>query len=166
MLLSEGLRGRAVVSVQQAEKLGAISDILVDTNSHRLAGIVVEGGKFRGGETIPWADITTIGVDAVMVDDRSAIQHNVDADSVRFTSLRGRKVVTDAGELAGTIDGMDLDQETGKIAHYVIVAPREGLLRTAPTYHVPAAAIVAVGDSLITVDANVIDFQRTAEQGG
>jgi sporulation protein YlmC with PRC-barrel domain len=163
------LRGRAVVSVQQAEKLGALADTLVDVTHHQLAGVLLEGGVFRGGDTIPWADIRTIGVDAVMVDDRSVTQHDVAADAVRFASLRGRKVVTDSGELAGTIDGAELDPETGKITRYIVAGVSEGIFRTAPRYQLAPAVIAAVGDDLLTVDAKAIDFHDAPQpevQGG
>lgn len=150
------------MSVQQAEKLGMIEDILVDVQSHHLAGILLQGGMFRGGPTIPWSDVRTIGQDAIMVDDSTVTQHNVAAEAVRLAHLRGRKVVTDTGELAGTIHGADVDQETGNITSYVVAAPSEGMFRTAARYQLPPAAIQAVGDNIITVDAKVIDFQRTA----
>jgi sporulation protein YlmC with PRC-barrel domain len=160
MMDIEELRGRAVVSVQQAEKLGAIADTLVDVTNHQLAGVLLQGGMFRGGDTVPWTDIRTIGQDAVMVDDRSVTQHDVATDAVRFANLRGRKVVTDAGELVGTIDGADLNQETGNITSYVVAAASTGLFRTAPRYQVPPDAVAAVGDNIITIDAKAIDDQR------
>ena len=96
----EQLRGRAVVSVQQAEKIGTVHDVLVDTSAHRLAGLVLQGGLFRGGPSIAWADVRTIGQDAVMVDDRRAAANATVDGAVKLADLRGRKVVTDSGELA------------------------------------------------------------------
>jgi sporulation protein YlmC with PRC-barrel domain len=69
-------------------------------------------------------------------------------------------VVTDAGELVGTIDGADLNQETGNITSYVVAAASTGLFRTAPRYQVPPDAVAAVGDNIITIDAKAIDDQR------
>ena len=66
------LQSRAVVNVNQAEKLGEIADLLIDTANHRLAGFVLRGGLFRGGASVPWGDVRSIGKDAVMVDDASA----------------------------------------------------------------------------------------------
>jgi len=159
----EQLRGRAVVSVQQAEKIGTVHDVLVDTSAHRLAGLVLQGGLFRGGPSIAWADVRTIGQDAVMVDDRRAAANATVDGAVKLADLRGRKVVTDSGELAGTIDGLDFDPETGTIAHYIVAGQSGGLFRTAPRYQLPPKAVAAVGDGLITVDARTIDFQRAPQ---
>ena len=160
----EQLHGRAVVSVQQAEKLGSIDDVLVDLQQHRLAGLVLRGGLFRGGPTIDWSEVRTVGQDAVMVDTNAAAReaHNQGelANMPKFGSVRGTKVVTDAGELAGTISGLDIDQQTGAVTNYIVAAPTTGLFRTAPHYLVPPHAVKAVGKDLMTVDAQVVDFQR------
>jgi uncharacterized protein YrrD len=157
----EQLRGLAVVSLHQAEKLGSIDDVLVDIANHRLAGVTLKGGLFRGDTMIAWSNMRTIGQDAVMVDVQDADDKKLSEGLVRFSDLRGRKVVTDDGELAGTIDSLDFDTETGSVNYYIVAGLSAGRFRTSPKYQLPPAAIKAIGDDIITVDAKGIDFQRT-----
>ncbi len=158
----EELRGLAVVSVQQAEKLGTVEDILVDLSKHKVAALLLQGGLFRGGPMVRWADIRSIGRDAVMVDDSSAAIPAADQEHViRLANLRDTQVVGDNGELAGTVAAVDLDADTGKITAYVVSAPEGGgLFHAAPRFRVQPEAIAGIGPKLITIDAKAIDFQR------
>jgi sporulation protein YlmC with PRC-barrel domain len=156
---AEEIRGRAIVSVAQAEKLGAIDDLLVDVREHHVAGFLLQGGLFRGGPSVAWSDVRTIGSDAVMVDDRSAAAAGP-GNNPRLADLRGRKVVTDTGDLAGTLDGLEFDPASGAITNYIVAGTGGGLFQTAPRFVLPSSAVKAVGDNLITVNGKVIDFQR------
>jgi len=60
---------------------------------------------------------------------------------------------------------MDFEPETGAITYYVVVGVSEGLFRTAPQYQLAPAAIAAVGDNLLTIDAKALDFQRAPQSG-
>jgi sporulation protein YlmC with PRC-barrel domain len=55
------LHGMAVVSVQQAEKLGTVEDVLVDLDQHRVAGLLLHSGLFHGGPIVGWASVHSIG---------------------------------------------------------------------------------------------------------
>lgn len=158
----DALRDMAVVSVNQAEKLGSIEDVLIDVRAHRIGGLLLHGGLFRGGPVINWSSVGTVGQDAVMVEDRAAASTGADSDSglTRFQTLRNLKVVTDAGALVGTVQGAEVDPADGRILHYTVAAPDGNLLRKAATFSVPPSSIEAVGRDLMTVNAAVIDFQR------
>jgi sporulation protein YlmC with PRC-barrel domain len=176
-MIVEHLRRRAVVSLQQAEKLGSIEDVLVDSRNHRLAGVMLRNGLFDGGSTnawnniramffgggatIAWSNIRTIGLDAVMVDVQSAGDNFVPDGVISLGNLRGRKVVTDDGVLAGTIDSLDFNTENGTVNHYIVAGLSSGRFRMVPHYQFPPAAIRVIGDDIITVDADGMDFQHT-----
>ena len=145
------LVGRELRKVAASGAAQALVQVSIDD-----AGIT----SLANDDAIAWADVRTIGQDAVMVDDRRAAANATVDGAVKLADLRGRKVVTDSGELAGTIDGLDFDPETGTIAHYIVAGQSGGLFRTAPRYQLPPQAVAAVGDGLITVDARTIDFQR------
>jgi uncharacterized protein YrrD len=160
----ESLRGLAVVSVQQAERIGTVDDILVDLSKHQVAALLLQGGLFRGGPMVLWSDIRSIGRDAVMVDDSSAAVPTADQDQVmRLANLRDTPVVGDNGELAGTVAGVDFDEGTGKVTAYIVSAPEGGgLFHSAPRFRVQPEAIAGIGPKLITIDATkMIDYQRT-----
>ena len=151
-MIADELRGLAIVSVTQAQKLGAIDDILIDTQQHQVAGFLLQGGLFHGGPAVAWSDVRTIGIDAVMVDDSSAAGANV-AGQTRLAQLRGRKVVSNTGELVGTIVSIDFDPVSGAIVSYIVAGLDRGVFRAPSQFNVPAATVSAIGADLITIDA-------------
>lgn len=163
MMQGEAFHGLAVVSVQQAQNLGTVEDLLLDLTKHRVAALLLQGGLFRGGPMVRWPDIRSIGRDAVMVDDNSAAVPTADHDQViRLANLRDTQVVGDNGELAGTVAGVEIDPDTGDVIAYVVSAPEGGgLFHAAPRFRVQPAAIAGIGPKMITVNAKAIDFQRS-----
>ena len=159
----EELRGLAVVSVRQAEKLGTVDDLLVDVSNHRMAALLLQGGVFREGPMVRWSDIHSLGPDAIMVDDSSAAVATANENhDVRLSDLRDTRVVGDNGELEGTVAGVDFDADSGKVTAY-IVSPTDssGKLQHGMRFLVQPEAIAAFGPKLITVTAALIDFKRT-----
>jgi sporulation protein YlmC with PRC-barrel domain len=103
-----------------------------------------------------------------MVDDSNSAGPASVGDVSGFTrlrDLRGMKVVTDAGELAGTLDGADIDPASGQITRYIVVEQGKGLFQRARRFTLPPEGIVGIGVDLVTVAASVITVQReeTAE---
>jgi sporulation protein YlmC with PRC-barrel domain len=61
------LKGRAVVSLEDAIKLGTIEDLMVDAESHNIVSIQVRTGMFHAPRIIPVADVKNVGSDAVTI---------------------------------------------------------------------------------------------------
>ena len=60
------LIGKAVVSADTGEKLGTVSDILLDEADHRLVGLVVQRGLMKSEHVLPSASVQTYGRDTVV----------------------------------------------------------------------------------------------------
>lgn len=60
------LIGKAVVSADTGEKLGTVSDILLDDADHHLLGLVVRRGLMKSENVLPAAAVQTFGRDAVV----------------------------------------------------------------------------------------------------
>jgi uncharacterized protein YrrD len=58
--------GKPVVSAETGERLGTVSDLLLDDLSHHLVGIVVAHGMLKSEEVLPAAAVQTFGRDAVI----------------------------------------------------------------------------------------------------
>jgi sporulation protein YlmC with PRC-barrel domain len=163
----EGLRGRSVVSLHQAKKLGEIQDIIIDVRGHRIAALALRGGLFHGGPVILWKDVRTVGLDAVMVDDAEAA-HQPTRDlsdwEIAVSHLHGRKVVADTGELVGTIKEVDVDSMTGNVTQYVVESADATLFHAGRRIVVPPRAVVAFGDDLVTVQAAAITQRPATDQ--
>jgi sporulation protein YlmC with PRC-barrel domain len=151
------LRGIAVVSVQRAHILGTVDDVLVDVEAHKIGALALHGGLFRGGPEVAWSAVRKVGPSAVMVEDgATAASADKQGQLTRLTkldALKGRQVVTTAGELIGTLDGIDFDPENGHVVYYLGNAPGGGMFHAAPVFRVPPEAVLGVGQELMTVDA-------------
>jgi uncharacterized protein YrrD len=60
------LIGKSVLSADTGEKLGTVSDILLDESDHRLVGLVVRRGIMKSEHVLPSAAVQTYGRDAVV----------------------------------------------------------------------------------------------------
>jgi uncharacterized protein YrrD len=103
------LIGRQVVSLETANKLGRVSDVLVDTLSGQLAGICVR----RADGTIALAsilDFHSIGPDAIVVEnDQSLVLRDASPLNVLAKAkedLIGVKVMTHHGQNLGSISNL------------------------------------------------------------
>ena len=60
------LIGKGVVSADTGERLGTVSDILLDESEHRLVGLVVRRGLMKSEHVLPSAAVQTDGRDTVV----------------------------------------------------------------------------------------------------
>jgi uncharacterized protein YrrD len=60
------LIGKSVVSADTGERLGTVSDILLDEGDHRLVGLVVQRGLMKSEHVLPTESVQTYGRDAVV----------------------------------------------------------------------------------------------------
>ena len=107
----EGIIGRAVISLETANKLGKVADLLTDPLSGLLAGLSVQ----REDESYGLAsvlDMHEIGPDAVMIDSDVALVLTEASPLNKLPrakkDLVGVKVLTDHGQLLGAISNLYL----------------------------------------------------------
>lgn len=107
----ERLIGRAIVSLETANKLGQVSDLLADPISGQLAGLSVQ----RLDESyalVSMIDVHDIGPDAIIVE-RDASLVPADNSPIKTLpkakeNLTGVKVITEHGQLIGNISNLFL----------------------------------------------------------
>jgi len=61
------LKGRAVVNLGDATKIGTVEDLMVEPESHHITSIKVRTGMFHAAQVIPVADVQNVGGDAVTI---------------------------------------------------------------------------------------------------
>ena len=106
------LIGRAVVSLETANKLGPVTDLLVDPISGELAGLVVHRSTDETDALVSILDIHGIGPDAVMVDGEQSLVLT-EASPLNTlpraqADLINVKVLTEHGQLLGNIANLFL----------------------------------------------------------
>jgi uncharacterized protein YrrD len=60
------LIGKPVVSADGGEKLGTVSDLLLDDQATHLVGLVVKRGMLHGEDVLPASAVQTLGRDAIV----------------------------------------------------------------------------------------------------
>lgn len=61
------LKGRAVVNLEDAKKIGAVEDLMVEPESHRIVSVKVSSRMFHAAQMIPVANVKNVGGDAVTI---------------------------------------------------------------------------------------------------
>lgn len=127
MMRLNDLKGRAVVELDSAEKLGQIDEVVLDLDRQRVAGFVIgrPQGLFTssgGGRVLPASGIQAIGPDAVTV--RSTTGDDGELERIealpRTVGIVGRKVVSHSGRLLGIIEDVLIDPQGGRILGYAL----------------------------------------------
>lgn len=144
------LKGRAVVNVEDAKKIGEIDNLLLEPGTRQVSSLKVKtGGLFSTPLAIAISQVMNIGPDAVTVktDIANPGQSPGETEAVEVTSLLGHKVVTDAGAMLGEVHDILLDPVSAAVTGYEV---RDGGI-FAKTLEISATPEVRYGDKLITI---------------
>ena len=153
--------GKTVVSVDSGEKLGTISDALLEPGEVRLIGLVVGHGMLGKEHVLPLEDVQTVGRDTVLarthehlIDPRDWRAREIQA--TRTSTLRGRPVVSGGGDRLGQVTDLLVDEHTGAFGGLEVETRSLGGLRhhrsilpSSPTPRIGKDAIV-VPDGLVS----------------
>lgn len=156
---ADELKGRAVVTLADATRIGRVDDVLFDADYRTVLGFRVKaGGLLSHAEALPRTGVRSVGADAITVADRSAVN-----DEERFAELAGAltldsaqhmKVVTEGGDLLGTVNAVELDDTAEHVLGYTLDAPLLDRLRgRAPEIHAEDVARFGAGGIMIVPNA-------------
>lgn len=122
---ADELKGRAVLALSNAEKIGRVEDVLFDAEFRRVLGFRVErGGMFGKAQALLRGSVTAVGADALTVQSPDVIN-----DEARFTELahastlsqvQRTKVVTVGGALLGTVAHLEIDDDARTVTGYAL----------------------------------------------
>lgn len=123
------LRGKAVVTIEGAEKLGRVEDVLIDTDAQRLVALQIKTDRAAELESVPVERIHSIGRDAITLEDGAPGRERHPARERRPESgegmitldkLLGTKVLSYEGNLLGTVAEVDFDPSSFQITEYEV----------------------------------------------
>jgi sporulation protein YlmC with PRC-barrel domain len=177
MKLSE-LKGRAVVSLDGAKKIGEVEDLLVQPDSYHIASLKIRTGLFSAARLVPTTDVKNVGADAVTVsvntsqvsipantsnagntDQLEVEQWGANTKSsessgplFEISKILGNKVVTDAGTMLGELHDVLFDWVDLRITGFEV--RESGLF--AKTQEFAATPEVRYGKTMITIPAQLL----------
>ncbi|MDQ6748617.1 MAG: PRC-barrel domain-containing protein [Candidatus Dormibacteraeota bacterium] len=161
------LKGRAVVSLAQAAKIGTINDVIFDPASNQVIGLKVRTGLLSGTHILRAADIRSIGGDAVTIDDEALLHDGGSLDEMPTgDDLQNTKVVSFSGDLLGTLEDVAFDVEQLRITQYIMSGSLWAQLTNARKTFSPVAGLRSGKDLLLVPDAVAAAFrapESTAE---
>jgi uncharacterized protein YrrD len=116
-----GLLGRPVVAADTAEQLGSVDAVVVDPGQQRIVALHL-GAK--SGRFLSWAEVRTVGEDAVMATAASAARGTEGPLEERVAAgvgvKPGQRVIDDGGDELGALDDLEFDGATGTVDHLTI----------------------------------------------
>ena len=152
------LKGRAVVTLADAAKVGQVDDVLFDAAFRQVLGFRVKQGTFSHTEAVTRANVAAVGADAPTVPSPAAINAEDRfaeiAGAATTTQAHGTKVITEGGDLLGTIAELELDDEARTVLSYTLAAPLLDKLRQrVPTFDAAQVLRLGEGGIMIVPDA-------------
>ncbi len=172
------LRGMSVVSVDNADKLGEVKDVLVDTEAQRVVGLELKNSSPYAGNAVPADGIHSVGKDAITVRggdrghetrDEPATRENSDLRNdnvVRLDKLLGAKVLSEGGDMLGTLHDVEVDPSNFRITSYELgTGPLAKI--TAPSKRLDASQGVRYDNGILMVpeESHVTEQQHTTFPG-
>ena len=180
MIRATDLRDRAVVDLETGSKIGCVDELVLDPAGRRIAGVIVADGRGllgRGARrTIPASALHALGGDAVTVRVAAATDAAIElvADLPLLAQVVGRKVLTEGGQLLGTVEDVLVEPPGGWIVGYALAQQGSGRLtslfdagRRGARRYVRADAELLVGRDLVVVpDDAVAEGEPTFDAAG
>lgn len=158
-MLARDLKGRAVLTLSDATKVGTIDDVLYDAEFRQVLGFRIKKSTFSGAEALLRENVASVGRDAVTI----ATPEVINTEN-RFPSLanaategqgRGTKVVTEGGEFLGTVEDLEIDDQAQTVIGYLLTTSlidrlrhRQPEIQAQQVVRLGAGGIMIVPDSV------------------
>ena len=159
------ITGRPVVTLDTAEDVAEVKDVVFDHASATLVGFTLNRRGFLGSpmkEVLPWSRVAALGPDAVMIDGAGALGGGDGAMEDATGSDRdviGAAVMTDSGTALGSVVDVILEvEDRARVVGFEVDGPEVERDRSAATLLIPVDDTIAVSGQTLMVPAAVRDF--------
>ena len=151
------LKGRAVVDIATAKRVGSVDDLVIDPQTRQIVGLSFKPGLFSADQTVPVSVIGNVGQDAVTLR-----LEGLNADSPIEQSLRklptlsaviNNGVVTEGGKYIGAISNIKLGTQPLAVVGYEI--SEGGLFSKKHAFDVTPQ--VHYGEKLVIIPDKLVD---------
>lgn len=132
--------GKDVLSLATGARIHSVKDILIGADNDQVVALLVDEGGLLGTSTvIPFERISSIGRDAIVIDQDDAVvaatsDPEVKAILNRTDKLLGKTVYTEDGKKMGSIADLYFEDRSGRITGFEISGGTLGDLAHGPSY--------------------------------
>jgi uncharacterized protein YrrD len=152
----KSLKGIAVVSIEQGEKVGTVDNVVFDLDSRRVIAFkLVKPGFLRsGGIVIKMTDIESIGKDAIMIRNKEKIREFKSERDLQgrpdLGQLSSLRVVTEDGTFVGTLATVQFEPRNGVITEFEVTGA--GFMdRLRRNQSISTREVVSIGSDLMVI---------------
>lgn len=154
------LIGKSIVSATTGERLGKVADVLLDADAHRVIGLVVAGGVLASEHVLPFAEVQTLGSDAVIARSAGGLitareWHAQPVSATRTSAVKKLPVLTAGGRAVGDVRDILLD-EKGMVEALEVAGT--GWLRRRTT--VSSAPGMTIGSDAVLIPDDALPAER------
>ena len=164
------LKGRGVVALSNAEKIGQVDEVLFDAQFRQVLGFRVKKGSLFGkAQALLRDSVTAIGAAALTVPSPDVINDEERfadlAHAATLSQVERTQVVTESGELLGAIAHLEIDDDARKVTAYALASSLRDRLMRHDTESVKADEVIRLGEGGIMVVPNAVGARLQAERG-
>jgi sporulation protein YlmC with PRC-barrel domain len=146
------LRGKPIVSMIDGERVGTVTDVLIDIGKLQATALVIGGDPGRG--FLQLNRVKNFGPDAITIENADGIQWATgllhDDAGREASDLMKLKVIDGTGTLTGAVHELSVDLPSGNVL--TMNVRKGGVFGIgAESVDVPVSDIVSIGASLVTV---------------
>lgn len=115
-----------IFDLYSREVVGNIKDIIYDTDNYKISAFVTsEKGVFKDAEILKYDDVTIIGKDVIIIDNKQRLKKLKNYDEIsklieKDNSLIGNIVICENGEEIGYICDIIIDERNGCIKGFIL----------------------------------------------
>jgi len=168
------LIGKPVVAVDTGDRIGTVSDALLEDEAGRgslsIVGLVIGGGLLAQEHVMPFRDVQTIGGDTILARSHAGMVgarewRESGVRSTRVSLLKGRPVVSTTGQRLGELSDLLIDEQTGTFSALEVAASDLGGLRTRRSLLQPVTDVRIGPDAVLVPESAMHSGTRQAEEG-
>ncbi len=103
--------GCSVIAHKEGSRLGGVVHVFFDPTSQQISGMTLKSKTFGKESWFSVEEIEVLGKDIILLKGEASITPVTDSGAVKGKSLKemkGMRVVTDGGELLGTLDDLEI----------------------------------------------------------
>ena len=156
------LKGRAVVDLISARRIGSVDDLVLELRTRRVVGLKFKPGLFTADQIVPVEVTEGFGGDVVTLRLEGVLQGSLEEQALSklptLTQVIGNSVVTVSGKLVGNINDVLLSLEPLEISGYEI--SEGGLFAKKHVFQVTSE--VNYGPKLVTIPDALVDTATPA----